>query len=132
MSTPATPPIRRRLARHNVPSQRDRRLDERYVLRRALGSGTFGRVFAAWDTIEGREVAIKFFPGADGDRARIESLKAGQVDHPNVVPVLAAGDHDGTPYLVMPLVTGHTLAEHMARGGIAPRSAVRLLSGVAT
>lgn len=105
-------------------------LPRRYVLGRRLGSGGFGQVYAAVDQSSGEEVAIKFFAPFVLD-ADVDAVKAAGVEHPNVVPVLATGRHDGTPYLVMPLVRGRTLADHLEEGALSPREAVELLAGIA-
>jgi tetratricopeptide (TPR) repeat protein len=46
----------------------------------------------------------------------------GRLSHPNIVRVYATGNHEGRPYLVMELVDGETIAEHLAR---TPAPAVR-------
>jgi serine/threonine protein kinase len=104
-------------------------LPERYVLGRRLGSGGFGQVYAATDRLSGDQVAIKFF--APRGVAMEAVLRAATVEHPNVVPVLASGKHDRVPYVVMPLVRGHTLAHRLEQGAIAPREAIELLTGIA-
>jgi serine/threonine protein kinase len=103
-------------------------LTSRYLIGRKLGAGGFGSVYAATDHTTGDQVAIKFYDSPD---AGVAALKAGDVRHPNVIPVLETGDHEGTVYLVMPLITGHTLAEHLESGTLSPRQALDLLEGVA-
>src|ERR687889_1102334 len=115
----------------SVPGIDDSQLEERYTLTRALGGGAFGRVYAAIDALDGRDVAIKFFRPSSAASAHIEAQHLAQVQHPNVVPVLAAGERDGTPFIVMPLVEGRPLSEHLEERPMAPRRALALLAGVA-
>lgn len=98
---------------------------------RALGRGAFGRVYAAIDALDGRDVAIKFFMPRSAAWRHLEAQKLAQIQHPNVVPVLAAGERHGTPFVVMPLVNGRPLSEHLEERPMAPRRALALLADVA-
>lgn len=88
----------------------------KYELREVLGKGAMGVVYRAFDPDVKREVAVKVLhPGGElsaDDRARFrfEAEAVGGLNHPNVVPVLESGESDGVPYLVMPLLTGGSLA----------------------
>jgi serine/threonine protein kinase len=54
------------------------------------------------------------------------------VEHAHVVPVLAAGEHDGVPYLVQPLLRGGTLKDRLATSGpLDTRALVQLCGHVA-
>ncbi len=54
------------------------------------------------------------------------------MQHPHIVPVLAAGEADGTPWFTMPYVEGHSLRERLRGGEPVPvREAVRVLQDVA-
>ena len=39
------------------------------------------------------------------------------IEHEHVVPVLATGEQDGTPYMVQQLISGGTLAQRIEREG---------------
>ncbi len=95
----------------------------RYDLRKRIGQGATGCVYAATQTSMGRDVAIKvLFPQwCDDRRARErfqrESVVLAKLDHPNVVRAIDAGHHAGLYYLVMELVDGESLAERLRREG---------------
>ncbi|MBS2021669.1 MAG: hypothetical protein JST92_04620, partial [Deltaproteobacteria bacterium] len=74
----------------------------RYRVERELGRGGVGRVYTAADQTLGRRVALKVLlapmPSATTrKRFELEARAAGQLDHPNVLVVLDAGEHDGLP-----------------------------------
>ena len=80
----------------------------RLELRRRLGAGAMGTVFAAYDPRLAREVAVKVLHRAD--RHVIEEARAlASVKHPNVVTVHDVDEIDGTAFVVMELVEGGTL-----------------------
>lgn len=80
------------------------------ALKTVLGKGAMGVVYRAFDPVLKRDVAVKLLhPGGElsaDDRARFrfEAEAVALLDHPNVVPVLASGETDGVPFLVMPLM----------------------------
>jgi serine/threonine protein kinase/formylglycine-generating enzyme required for sulfatase activity len=88
-------------------------IDE-YVVLHPLGRGTMGRVFAAYDTVLARHVAVKILD-ATGDEARgrflVEARAAARIQHPNVVAVHRVGELEGRPYLISELVRGRRLDE---------------------
>lgn len=81
----------------------------RYLLNTLIGSGGFGEVWRAKDTIDGRDVAIKFLSAGGQEslpRIRMEQLLLRQLRVPGVVRFLGEGIHEATPFLVMELVRG--------------------------
>jgi eukaryotic-like serine/threonine-protein kinase len=84
-----------------------------YVVTSLIAKGGMGSVYAATDVAFGREVAIKtLLPDADPARFVTESKITGRLAHPNIPPAHAMGVlDDRSPYLVMKLVRGRTLAE---------------------
>jgi serine/threonine-protein kinase len=83
-----------------------------------------------------RDVCLKrVLPGASANGAAQlfleEARLAARLQHPNIVQVLDFDEHDGTPYLVMELLQGETLAALTARTqrAGAPVS-VRLAAGI--
>jgi Protein kinase domain len=85
------------------------------------GRGGMGVVYRATDLQLGRPVALKLLAGdraADpGFRERFqrESRMAAAIEHPNVIPVYAAGEEDGRLYLVMRYVAGTDLQGELRR-----------------
>jgi eukaryotic-like serine/threonine-protein kinase len=67
-----------------------------YQIERELGGGGMSRVFVATETALGRQVVIKVLPpelaaGLSVDRFRREIQLAASLQHPHIVPLLAAG-----------------------------------------
>jgi eukaryotic-like serine/threonine-protein kinase len=93
-----------------------------YVLERELGGGGMSRVFVATETALGRRVVVKVLPpelaaGLSSERFAREIQLAARLQHPHVVPVLAAGSWDGVPFYTMPYVEGESLRAHLRRAG---------------
>jgi eukaryotic-like serine/threonine-protein kinase len=86
-----------------------------YGVLREIARGGMGRILAAHDEGLGRDVALKvLLPGANADRFVRESKITAQLPHPGIPPVHALGRlADGSPFLVMKLVAGRTLAEEL-------------------
>ena len=84
-----------------------------------------------------RRVALKLIaPEAVDDevfarRFAEESRIAASIEHPNVVPIYAAGEEDGVPYIAMRYVAGADLARRLAREGrLSPEVAVGLIAQI--
>lgn len=96
------------------------------------------RVFVAHESSLGRKVVVKVLPpemaaAVNLDRFRREIQLAAQLQHPHIVPLLAAGETDGLPYFTMPFVRGETLRARLAKGGELPVSeTIRFLREVAS
>jgi len=89
--------------------------ENRYALVAELARGGGGRIAVAVDRKLGRKVALKR-PLDAGGNARLtrEALVLAQLEHPSIVPIHDAGlDAEGTPYYVMKLLGGQTLAERI-------------------
>mgnify|MGYP000998077129 CR=1 FL=1 len=98
----------------------------RYLLRRLLGRGGTGMVYEATHSDWGQRVAIKILPALGrGDalaQALHEARAVNRVPHPGLARVNDSGLlPDGAAYLVMDLLEGESLFEHLrARGGVLP------------
>jgi len=92
-----------------------------YELLREIGSGGMGVVYKAVQKYLNQPVAIKVLPQRLSDdpqtvlRFRREMFLIGELDHPNVVRALYAGESKGFLYLVMELVGGTTLQALMEK-----------------
>jgi serine/threonine protein kinase len=106
----------------------------RYVIVAPLGRGGLGVVYAAYDHVLDRQVALKFFEAAAAlkkaiDHADPSALAAersagrrmvwlearalAKFMHPNVVPIYEAGIHSDSVYIAMELIRGHSLRAHL-------------------
>ena len=107
-----------------------------YTIERELGGGGMSRVFLAVDHGLWRRVVIKVLlpelaASLSVERFRREVLLSAGLQHPNIVPVLTAGDADGLPYFIMPFVDGASLHERMVRGPLSVRETVNIARDVA-
>lgn len=107
-----------------------------YQLERELGGGGMSRVFVATESALGRRVVIKVLPpelaaGLSTERFKREIQLAASLQHPHIVPLLAAGPADDMLYYTMPLIEGESLRTKIAREGELPiGEAVRILRDV--
>jgi serine/threonine protein kinase/tetratricopeptide (TPR) repeat protein len=90
-----------------------------YKILAAIGAGGMAEVYEALDTRLGRHVAIKVLPAdlvKDEDRLRrfeLEARAASALSHPNILTIYDVGTDEGVPYLVMELLEGQSLAQHV-------------------
>ena len=106
-----------------------------YVLERLVGVGGMAAVYQARDERLGRVVALKLLAGDEGVRMRFvrEARAVAAVDHPNIIPVYAAGEADGMQFIAMRFVAGDTLQGIIrASGSLSPRRAAAFISPVAS
>jgi len=84
----------------------------RYKVKRFLGEGGKKQVYLAHDTSLDRDVAfalIKTLGLDDAARERITRearAMARLSDHPHIMPIYELGQHQGQPYMVLPLMGG--------------------------
>jgi hypothetical protein len=109
-----------------------------YRIEQRLGRGGMGVLYLAIEPGLERRVALKLIaPEAASDevfaqRFAEESRIAASIEHPNVVPIYAAGEEGGVPYIAMRYVAGSDLAKRVSREGrLEPASAVALIAQVA-
>ncbi|HUC42016.1 MAG TPA: serine/threonine-protein kinase, partial [Gemmatimonadales bacterium] len=108
-----------------------------YRVEKELGGGGMSRVFVAEETRLKRRVVIKVLPPdlaleMRTDRFNREIQLSASLQHPHIVPLLAAGGADDLLYYTMPFVEGEPLRTKLNREGeLAVRDAVRILKDVA-
>jgi serine/threonine protein kinase len=103
-----------------------------------VGRGGMGVVYRATDLSLQRPVALKLIAPelAEDERSRVrflrESRLAASLDHPNVIPVHEAGEHDGQLYLAMRFVEGRDLKSVLERERtLTPERTLRVVDQVA-
>src|SRR5215210_67610 len=106
--------------------ERDTVIDERYRVIDRLGSGGMADVYCAEDTQLGRKVAVKLLYRRFAEdeefveRFRREASSAAGLQHPNIVGVFDRGEWDGTYYIAMEYLQGHTLKQLVRDHGAMP------------
>jgi predicted Ser/Thr protein kinase len=94
-----------------------------YRIEQLAGRGGMGIVYRATDLSLDRPVAIKFISADLSNNAAFrrrfesESKTAASLDHPNVIPIYYAGEHDDALFLVMRYVEGEDLRDVVATQG---------------
>lgn len=84
-------------------------LANRYTLHHPIGSGTYGQVYAAYDEVRDRQVAIKILRTSRASsliRFKNEFRTISGIRHPNLVRVHNLGRDGDTWFIVMELVDG--------------------------
>jgi serine/threonine protein kinase len=110
-----------------------------YRIDRRIGRGGMGVVYLATDLALERSVALKVLAEdlakQPGFQRRFvgESKLAASLDHPNVIPIYAAGEHDGVLYIAMRFVPGNDLRTLLREEGrLEPERAARVVAQVAS
>ena len=120
------PDLEKRLAEH---------LKSSHAVRYELRGGGMSRMFVADDVTLERQVAIKVLnptlaATVSVQRFEREIAVIARLNHPNIVPILSAGEIDGLPYFMMPFIRGESLRNRIARGPLSPRETVAILKDV--
>jgi serine/threonine protein kinase len=99
-----------------------RRLNQ-YLLGKRIGSGGMGQVFEATHAKLGKKFAIKFLnPDLAGSNEALQRFQReihsiGQLDHPNLLQAVDAGEYSGIPFFVSELLCGHDAASWIIKAG---------------
>lgn len=104
-----------------------------------LGQGGMGTVYLAEQSSPRRRIVLKLLRPElsedDAFRRRFvhESEAAASTEHPNIVPIYAAGEADGALYIAMRYVEGDDLRDMIAVDGpLPPDRAIEVVSQVAS
>ena len=112
-------------------------LGHAYRVDQELHGGGMSRLFRATELSLGRQVVIKVLPpemsgGVSARRFQREIELTAHLQHPHILPVLAAGAKEGILYYVMPFVAGESLRHRLSREARLPvADACRILREMA-
>ena len=92
----------------------------RYIVEREIGRGATAIVYLARDTDRGQAVAIKVLRAELAQSGAAHSFlreirRHSGLQHPRILPVLDAGEHEGHLYFVLPYMEAGTLRQRLAR-----------------
>lgn len=102
-----------------------------------IGRGGMGVVWRARQRTLNRVVALKFIAAGPfasrefRERFRQEAATTARLQHPNIVAVYEAGEHDGHAWLAMEFVAGRSLADLAREGPLPAREAAGLVRTIA-
>ena len=105
-----------KLPEGKLPSSKS---ESRYKIKKLIGEGSIGNIFAAQDFNFDREVALKVPKKTDSSgHGRDDFIKEATVsaglEHPNIIPVYDLNiDNNGSIYMSMRKVNGHSLKEYI-------------------
>ncbi len=109
-----------------------------YRIDRVIGRGGTSIVYLADDQRLGRKVALKLLApwlddsGSGRERFLRESRLAASLDHPNVVPIYEAGEHEGQLFIAMRYVAGTDLRATLdVEGRLDPDRAMAIVRQIA-
>ncbi|HET6795684.1 MAG TPA: protein kinase [Gemmatimonadales bacterium] len=122
----------------DIQSRLQRALGTAYVIERELGGGGMSRVFVADEAALGRKVVVKVLrpelaEALSAERFKREVRMAARLQHPHIVPLLAAGEvESGVLFYTMPFVEGESLRQRLVHEGALPiATVIRILGDVA-
>ena len=108
-----------------------------YELLNEVARGGMGIVYRARQRVPARIVALKMIlpahvSSADGvKRFRVETEAAASLEHENILPIYAVGEHDDAPFYSMKFAERGTLADRLGQYREKPRDAAALVATLA-
>lgn len=111
------------------------RLGGAILLRAELTGGGMSRVFLGHEVALKRDVVVKVLPpdlvsALSLARFRREIEVTARLQHPHILPVIAAGGDESLSYYITPYIRGESLRARMANGPITPAAAARIVREV--
>lgn len=106
-----------------------------YRVERVLSVDAANRVLVEAQSPKGNRVAIRLLGVAAADAKQRQGVLSlvrlrASIEHPHLVGLLGAGEHEGRLYLVNDLATTRTLADRLSDGPLPPDDAIRVVAGV--
>ena len=107
-----------------------------YLLEAEIGRGGMGIVYRATRIDNGESVAIKmilkgdFASESDKQRFDSEAIAVARLDHPNIIPILEIGEHQGRSFFCMKLIQGQSLSERLERGPMPAQRAAKVMADI--
>src|SRR5262249_44042726 len=101
-----------------------------------IGAGGMGEVYRARDLKLKRDVAVKLLPdefSRDADwvsRFQREAELLASLNHPNIAAIYDLEEAGGSRYLVLELVEGETLLDHLKRGPLPTEEALSIAKSI--
>ena len=107
-----------------------------YAILGVLGRGRAGVVYEARELARDRRVALELIESgrdaASGDEAFVHvDAGATRLHHPNIVPLLSTGRHDGAEFLAYEFVNGENLSEYLDGGPLPVLTAAEVVETLA-
>lgn len=101
-------------------------MSDRYEIRERIGRGGMSAVYRAYDTVMGRDVAIKrLLPVEEtnlnenaGNLIEREAAALARFQHPNIVTIYAMEEDKDGPFVVMEMIEGEDLHAVMEKGAL--------------
>lgn len=114
-------------------------LSDRYQVENFIGSGAYGSIFSAIDTVTMERVAVKALPPADAGvnetalgRFHREMKVISSLRHPNVITMYDFGEtKDRIVYMVLEFVDGPTLFDLVSGRAFSPEQALDVTRQIA-
>ncbi len=105
-----------------------------YRIRKKLGSGTFGAVFAAWDIHLERMVAIKVLKRSifeSRETVLREARTAAHLNDPHICTIYAVEQEEGLPLIAMEYIDGKPLSQLINEKSLDPELSCKIALQVA-
>jgi serine/threonine-protein kinase len=108
-----------------------------YELLERIARGGLGDIYRARSPHSGEVVALKLLRGGeDASPAELRTFEreyeaARRLAHPNLLPILDSGIHEGQPFYTMPLIAGGSLEKRLRAGPVDLRWSIQVLARTA-